>query len=110
MSYLLQDEDGQTAESYSISAGLDYPGVGPEHALLKDLGRATYESVTDAEAMDAFALLCRTEGIIPAIESAHAIAGSLRLGRELGPESVILVNLSGRGDKDVDTARKWFKL
>ena len=109
-SYLLQDEDGQTAESYSISAGLDYPGVGPEHALLKDLGRATYESVTDAEAMDAFALLCRTEGIIPAIESAHAIAGALRLGRELGPEAVILVNLSGRGDKDVDTARKWFKL
>jgi tryptophan synthase beta chain len=110
MSYLLQDEDGQTAESYSISAGLDYPGVGPEHALLKDLGRATYESVTDAEAMDAFALLCRTEGIIQAIESAHAIAGALRLGRELGPEAVILVNLSGRGDKDVDTARKWFKL
>ena len=105
LSYLLQDEDGQTAESYSISAGLDYPGVGPEHALLKDLGRATYESVTDAEAMDAFALLCRTEGIIPAIESAHAIAGALRLGRELGPEAVILVNLSGRGDKDVDTAR-----
>ncbi len=110
MSYLLQDEDGQTAESYSISAGLDYPGVGPEHALLKDLGRATYESVTDAEAMDAFALLCRTEGIIPAIESAHAIAGALRLGRELGPEAVILVTLSGRGDKDVDTPRKWFKL
>jgi tryptophan synthase beta chain len=110
MSYLLQDEDGQTAESYSISAGLDYPGVGPEHALLKDIGRATYESVTDAEAMDAFALLCRTEGIIPAIESAHAVAGALRLGRELGPEAVILVNLSGRGDKDVDTAAKWFKL
>jgi tryptophan synthase beta chain len=110
MSYLLQDEDGQTAESYSISAGLDYPGVGPEHALLKDLGRATYQSVTDTEAMDAFALLCRTEGIIPAIESAHAIAGALRLGQELGPESVILVNLSGRGDKDVETAKKWFKL
>ncbi|MDT7578339.1 MAG: tryptophan synthase beta chain [Pseudonocardiales bacterium] len=110
MSYLLQDEDGQTAESYSISAGLDYPGVGPEHALLKDIGRATYESVTDAEAMDAFALLCRTEGIIPAIESAHAVAGALRLGRELGPEAIILVNLSGRGDKDVDTAAKWFKL
>jgi tryptophan synthase beta chain len=110
MSYLLQDEDGQTSESYSISAGLDYPGVGPEHALLKDLGRATYESVTDTEAMDAFALLCRTEGIIPAIESAHAIAGSLRLGKELGPEAVVLVNLSGRGDKDVDTAAKWFKL
>jgi tryptophan synthase beta chain len=110
MSYLLQDEDGQTAESYSISAGLDYPGVGPEHALLKDIGRATYESVTDAEAMDAFALLCRSEGIIPAIESAHAVAGALRLGRELGPKAIILVNLSGRGDKDVDTAAKWFKL
>ncbi len=110
LSYLLQDEDGQTAESYSISAGLDYPGVGPEHALLKDIGRATYESVTDAEAMDAFALLSRSEGIIPAIESAHAVAGALRLGRELGPEAVVLVNLSGRGDKDVDTAAKWFKL
>jgi tryptophan synthase beta chain len=110
MSYLLQDEDGQTAESYSISAGLDYPGVGPEHALLKDIGRATYESVTDAEAMDAFALLCRSEGIIPAIESAHAVAGALRLGRELGPKAIILVNLSGRGDNDVDTAAKWFKL
>jgi tryptophan synthase beta chain len=108
MSYLLQDEDGQTAESHSISAGLDYPGVGPEHALLKDLGRATYEPVTDAEAMDAFALLSRTEGIIPAIESAHAIAGALRLGKELGPDGIVLVNLSGRGDKDVDTAAKWF--
>jgi tryptophan synthase beta chain len=108
MSYLLQDDDGQTAESYSISAGLDYPGVGPEHALLKDLGRAEYRPVTDAQAMDAFALLCRTEGIIPAIESAHAIAGALELGRELGPDAVILVNLSGRGDKDVDTAAKWF--
>jgi tryptophan synthase beta chain len=107
-SYLLQDSDGQTAESYSISAGLDYPGVGPEHSLLKDLGRAEYQPVTDAEAMDAFALLCRTEGIIPAIESAHAVAGALRLGRELGPDAVILVNLSGRGDKDVDTAAKWF--
>jgi tryptophan synthase beta chain len=108
MSYLLQDSDGQTSESYSISAGLDYPGVGPEHALLKDLGRASYEPVTDAEAMEAFALLCRTEGIIPAIESAHAVAGALRLGRELGPAGIVLVNLSGRGDKDVDTAAKWF--
>jgi tryptophan synthase beta chain len=108
LSYLLQDDDGQTAESYSISAGLDYPGVGPEHALLKDLGRAQYRPVTDAEAMEAFALLSRTEGIIPAIESAHAIAGALQLGRELGPDTVILVNLSGRGDKDVDTAAKWF--
>ncbi|MEJ3654275.1 tryptophan synthase subunit beta [Actinomycetes bacterium KLBMP 9759] len=108
MSYLLQDEDGQTVESHSISAGLDYPGVGPEHALLKDIGRAEYAPVTDAEAMQAFALLSRTEGIIPAIESAHAVAGALRLGRELGPEGVVLVNLSGRGDKDVDTAAKWF--
>ncbi|MGW4127224.1 tryptophan synthase subunit beta [Amycolatopsis japonica] len=107
-SYLLQDEDGQTAESYSISAGLDYPGVGPEHALLKDLGRTEYQTVTDTEAMDAFALLCRTEGIIPAIESAHGLAGALRLGRALGPEAIIVVNLSGRGDKDVDTAAKWF--
>jgi tryptophan synthase beta chain len=110
LSYLLQDEDGQTLESHSISAGLDYPGVGPEHALLKDIGRAEYRPVTDAEAMDAFALLARTEGIIPALESAHAVAGAVRLGRELGPDSIILINLSGRGDKDVDTAARWFKL
>ena len=109
-SYLLQDEDGQTIESHSISAGLDYPGVGPEHAFLKDRGRADYRPITDAQAMDAFALLCRTEGIIPAIESAHALAGTLELGRELGPGSIILVNLSGRGDKDVATAAKWFDL
>ncbi|MGI9002368.1 MAG: tryptophan synthase subunit beta, partial [Pseudonocardia sp.] len=109
-SYLMQDEDGQTALTTSISAGLDYPGVGPEHALLRDLGRAQYQPVPDAEAMDAFALLCRTEGIIPAIESAHAVAGALRLGRELGPEGVVLVNLSGRGDKDVDTAARWFAM
>ncbi len=109
-SYLLQDENGQTSESHSISAGLDYPGVGPEHAYLHDLGRAEYRPITDAQAMDAFALLCRTEGIIPAIESAHALAGALVLGRELGPDAVILVNLSGRGDKDVETAAKWFAL
>jgi tryptophan synthase beta chain len=109
-SYLLQDEDGQTIESHSISAGLDYPGVGPEHALLKDLGRAEYRPITDAEAMDAFALLCRTEGIIPAIESAHAVAGAVKLGKELGAGSIILVNISGRGDKDVETAAKWFGL
>ena len=107
-SYLLQDEMGQTIESHSISAGLDYPGVGPEHAWLHDTGRATYAPVTDAEAMDAFALLCRTEGIIPAIESAHALAGACRIGKELGPEGVVLVNLSGRGDKDLDTAATWF--
>jgi len=109
-SYLLQDEDGQTVESHSISAGLDYPGVGPEHAYLKDIGRAEYRPITDTEAMDAFGLLCRTEGIIPAIESAHAVAGALMLGKELGPNSIILVNLSGRGDKDVETAAKWFDL
>jgi tryptophan synthase beta chain len=107
-SYLLQDENGQTLESHSISAGLDYPGVGPEHAYLNDIGRVEYRPVSDAEAMDAFALLSRTEGIIPAIESAHALAGALRVGRELGPDAVLLVNLSGRGDKDVETASKYF--
>jgi tryptophan synthase beta chain len=109
-SYLLQDDDGQTIESHSISAGLDYPGVGPEHAFLKDTGRAEYRPITDTEAMDAFGVLCRTEGIIPAIESAHAVAGALKLGVELGSGSVILVNMSGRGDKDVETAAKWFGL
>ncbi|WP_088281412.1 tryptophan synthase subunit beta [Kineosporia sp. A_224] len=108
--FVLQDEDGQTVESHSISAGLDYPGVGPEHSWLHEIGRATYEPVTDAEAMEAFRLLCRTEGIIPAIESAHALAGALRAGQRLGPDGVVLVNLSGRGDKDVDTAARWFGL
>jgi tryptophan synthase beta chain len=108
LSYLLQDEDGQTIEAYSISAGLDYPGVGPEHSWLKDTGRAEYRSVTDAEAMNAFQLLSRTEGIIPAIESAHALAGALQLGTELGPDGLILVNLSGRGDKDMGTAADYF--
>jgi tryptophan synthase beta chain len=107
-SFLLQDAMGQTLESHSISAGLDYPGVGPEHAWLHQTGRATYRPVTDAEAMEAFALLCRTEGIIPAIESAHALAGALQVGRELGPDAVLVVNLSGRGDKDVATAARWF--
>jgi tryptophan synthase beta chain len=109
-SYLLQDSDGQVSEAHSISAGLDYPGVGPEHSWLKDSGRAEYRPITDAEAMDAFKLLSQTEGIIPAVESAHALAGALQLGHELGEGSVILVNLSGRGDKDVDTAAKWFDL
>ncbi len=107
-SYLLQDDEGQTTESHSISAGLDYPGVGPEHSYLAQTGRAQYHPVTDAEAMDAFSLLCRTEGIIPAIESAHALSGALQLGRELGPDGIVLVNLSGRGDKDVSTAATWF--
>jgi tryptophan synthase beta chain len=110
LSYVLQDEDGQTVPSHSISAGLDYPGVGPEHAWLRETGRAGYEPVTDTEAMDAFALLCRTEGILPAIESAHALAGAMRVGRALGPGATVLVCLSGRGDKDVDTAARWFGL
>jgi tryptophan synthase beta chain len=109
-SYMLQDEDGQTMESHSISAGLDYPGVGPEHAWLKDLGRANYWGISDAEAMDALRLLSRTEGIIPAIETAHAMAGALKLGKTLKPGSSILVNLSGRGDKDMETAAKYFGL
>ncbi|MCL2535662.1 MAG: tryptophan synthase subunit beta, partial [Nocardiaceae bacterium] len=100
----------QTIESHSISAGLDYPGVGPEHAYLKDTGRASYEPITDTEAMDALLLLSRAEGIIPAIESAHAVAGALKLGRELGEGAIIVVSLSGRGDKDMDTAAKWFGL
>jgi len=109
-SYLLQDANGQTLDSHSISAGLDYPGVGPEHSYLHDIGRAEYRPITDDEAMAAFALLSRTEGIIPAIESAHALAGSMQLGLELGPDAVILVNLSGRGDKDVQTAATYFGL
>ncbi|MDR5712673.1 tryptophan synthase subunit beta [Nesterenkonia flava] len=112
-SYLMQDEDGQTVDSHSISAGLDYPSVGPEHAYLADTGRVTYEPVTDAECMEAFALLCRTEGIIPAIESAHALAGAARLSRSWGAEGagkVIVISLSGRGDKDVATAAEWFDL
>jgi tryptophan synthase beta chain len=109
-SFLLQDDEGQTIESHSISAGLDYPGVGPEHSWLSAIGRAAYRPITDAAAMDALRLLSRTEGIIPAIESAHALAGALELGRELGPESVILVNLSGRGDKDMETAARYFEL
>jgi len=106
--FVLQDDEGQTLGTHSISAGLDYPGVGPEHVWLMETGRASYRSVTDAEAMNAFSVLCRTEGIIPAIESAHALAGALEVGRELGPGGLIVVNLSGRGDKDVDTASKWF--
>lgn len=108
--YVLQNEDGQTVESHSISAGLDYPGVGPEHAWLSDIGRATYIPATDDEAMQALKLLSRTEGIIPAIESAHALAGAQRIGRELGPDGVVLVSLSGRGDKDMATAGRYFGL
>ena len=106
--YVLQDESGQTVESHSISAGLDYPGVGPEHAILNDTGRAEYRSITDAEAMEAFSLLSKTEGIIPAIETAHALAGAMKIGKELGPNAILLINLSGRGDKDVHTAANYF--
>jgi tryptophan synthase beta chain len=109
-SFLLQDDDGQTIESHSISAGLDYPGVGPEHAWLAETGRATYRPITDAQAMDAMAMLARTEGIIPAIESAHALAGLPDVVAQLGPDAVIVVCLSGRGDKDMDTANTWFGL
>ena len=110
MSYLLQDEDGQTLESHSISAGLDYPGVGPEHSWLKDIGRAEYIPVTDSEAMEALRALSRTEGIIPAIETAHALAGISQLMPTLKPGSKVLVNLSGRGDKDMETAAEYFGL
>ncbi|MDJ0320272.1 tryptophan synthase subunit beta [Pseudarthrobacter sp. PS3-L1] len=115
-SYLMQDDDGQTVESHSISAGLDYPGVGPEHAYLSDIGRVSYEPITDTEAMDAFKLLCQSEGIIPAIETAHALAGAIKVGHRLTEgqanpqDTVIIVNLSGRGDKDVATAADWFDL
>lgn len=107
-SYVLQDEDGQTRESHSISAGLDYPGVGPEHAYLHQIGRAEYRAITDDEAMRAFDLLAKSEGIIPAIETAHALAGAIQVGEELGPEAILLINLSGRGDKDVQTAAEYF--
>ena len=107
-SYMLQDEDGQTLESHSISAGLDYPGVGPEHAWLKDLGRVNYHGVTDKEAMEAMRLLSETEGIIPAIETAHALAGVAHLVEKLPSGASILINLSGRGDKDMETAGRYF--
>jgi tryptophan synthase beta chain len=106
--YVLQDANGQTVESHSISAGLDYPGVGPEHAYLHDIGRAEYRAINDDEAMAAFSLLSKTEGIIPAIETAHALAGALIVGRELGPDAILLINNSGRGDKDVQTAAQYF--
>lgn len=109
-SLVLQDEDGQTVESHSISAGLDYPGIGPEHAWLADIGRARYEAVTDDEAMQALRRLAETEGIIAAIETAHGLAGTERLGKELGPDAIILVSLSGRGDKDMETVTRYFSL
>ena len=107
-SYVLQDANGQTIESHSISAGLDYPGVGPEHAYLHDVGRAEYRAINDDAAMFAFSLLSKTEGIIPAIETAHALAGAILVGQELGPQANLRINLSGRGDKDVQTAAEYF--
>jgi tryptophan synthase beta chain len=104
--YVLQDEDGQIAETHSVSAGLDYAAVGPEHALLRDMERAFYTSATDEEALEAFSLLCKTEGIIPALESAHAVAEVIKRAPKMGKEEVILVNLSGRGDKDLNTVIK----
>ncbi|MFA7442389.1 MAG: pyridoxal-phosphate dependent enzyme, partial [Lysobacteraceae bacterium] len=101
--YLLCDDDGQITETHSISAGLDYPGVGPEHAFLKDSGRAEYVGISDEEALDAFHLLCRSEGILPALESSHAVAQAIKLARELPSDGIVLCNLSGRGDKDVHT-------
>jgi tryptophan synthase beta chain len=108
--FVMQDEDGQTIESHSVSAGLDYPSVGPEHAWLAATGRAEYRPIDDEAAMEAFALLSMTEGIMPAIESSHALAGAIQLGKELGPDATLLVSLSGRGDKDVGTASRWFGL
>lgn len=103
MSYLLQDDQGQVELAHSISAGLDYPGVGPEHSYLKDLGRVQYRTATDAEALDGVKLLTRTEGIIPALESAHAVAFTQKLAREMGPDEILVMNCSGRGDKDMGT-------
>lgn len=104
--YLLQDDDGQVLPTYSISAGLDYPAIGPEHAFLRDLGRAEYTSIEDNQALDAFQCLAQTEGILPALESAHAVAEAMRRAPLMGAESILLVNLSGRGDKDLDTVTR----
>jgi len=109
-SLMLQNEDGQTLSSHSISAGLDYPGVGPQHAWLNQIERAEYYPITDSEAMDALRTLSETEGIIPAIETAHALAGAMTLGKQLGPSGVILISLSGRGDKDMATVKEYFSL
>jgi tryptophan synthase beta chain len=106
MTYLLQDEEGKILPVHSISAGLDYPGVGPEHAYLKEIGRAEYVYATDEEALAAFMDLSQTEGIIPALESAHALAYAMKLAKKLDEDKIIVVNLSGRGDKDVNTVAK----
>ena len=105
--YIMQDDDGCVMPVYSISAGLDYPGVGPEHAYLHDIGRVRYTSVTDDEAIDAFQMLCRTEGIMPAIESSHALAGAVKEIPKMGKDEIAVICLSGRGDKDVHTVAKY---
>ena len=105
--YLLQDDEGQISEVHSISAGLDYPGVGPEHSYLKEIARIEYTCATDQEALEAFKVLCEVEGIIPALESAHAVAYAIKLARELNDEKIIVVNLSGRGDKDLEIVEGW---
>lgn len=102
LSYLLQDDDGQILEAHSISAGLDYPGVGPEHSYLKETGRVSYESITDDEALEGFKILCQKEGIIPALESSHAVAQAFKLAKNMNSEEILIINLSGRGDKDVE--------
>ena len=107
--YVVCDDKGQIGSTHSISAGLDYPGVGPEHAYLKDSGRATYASITDDEALAAFHTLTKVEGILPALESSHAVAYAIKLAKELGQDKNIIVNLSGRGDKDIDTVRSIMK-
>ncbi|MFV5427560.1 tryptophan synthase subunit beta [Acinetobacter towneri] len=107
LTYLLQDSDGQILDGHSISAGLDYPGVGPEHGILFETGRVTYTAITDQEAVNAFQLLSQQEGIIPALESSHAIAYAIQLAQEMQPEQIIIVNLSGRGDKDLNTVKKY---
>lgn len=107
LTYLLQDLDGQILEGHSISAGLDYPGIGPEHGILFETGRVTYTAITDQEAVNAFQLLSQQEGIIPALESSHAIAYAIQLAQEMQPEQIIIVNLSGRGDKDLNTVKKY---
>ncbi len=108
-SYFLQDEDGQIKETYSVSAGLDYPGVGPEHAYLKDIGRVQYAGITDEEALNAFLELSRTEGIIPALESSHAVAQGMKMAKEMDKDEIVIINLSGRGDKDLGTVMKYIK-
>jgi tryptophan synthase, beta chain (EC 4.2.1.20) len=106
LTYVLQDEDGQIRPTHSVSAGLDYPAVGPEHAMLHDSGRIEYRAVEDEKALEAFSLLSRTEGIIPALESAHALAGLLEMAGTLDQNDIVILNLSGRGDKDVETVSR----